>query len=443
MVETRSQTSSSIQDNQHVPISGERPQANLETSAVPSGDVTHNVNPNLSRFGLSPHRELRGDDVAAKIDSLTIAVETTQSSIVQVADMFKAFMSSFQNGINRDPPFHSANESRATSPSPAVIGDVSDHRNNFAVDENAQYNDMGARPSGNSAYRTPSRQGRPPRGNFQFTRDVLNQYGPDIQVDGDFATPAPLAINQLPAPRFDGDRTKARTWLKEWTNIMSINGYREAEMFRRVSAYFDGEAWTWWVTENKLRPNSDWYSFRRRFLTCFLGGETLGLMSRKLESARQTSDEPPHTYFSRIVELCLEFNPHMPDHEIVNRVANGFLPEIYNSLVLQKKKSDWTLTWLDDNLLELRMAVKSANKEPQAAGTANKGARTPRQRPIVPKDISNWTCFNCNEKGHITEHCQKPKNEANILENKKAYRLKKESMSGDVAKSGTTGIKGA
>ena len=376
----------------------------------PGGDATLWQSPCLRQIGSDSRQEsYQGsgqEAIVARIDSLAAAIETTQSAIAQsqsrMAEMFKEFMTALHaNGSAQNHSGATRTAQELSDSSPRVPGSdgetfrASTQRVLIDRDENAQ-----------TGHLTPS---------------LMNQYGADVAHGCDFANSQPIPINQISPPRFDGDRAKARKWLKKYTNIMSINGYTDVGKYDRVSAYLDGEAWNCWVTEKRLRPNSDWYSFRNRFLTCFLGGETMGLLSKKVDATRQKSDESAYSYFTRVTELCLEYNPDMPDSELVNRIANGFLPEIYNALVLQRKKQDWTLSWLSENVLELRSVVRKDSREHTDQTKSTFKSKTPK-----PRDLSNWQCYNCNEKGHLTERCDKPKNEANIQENRKAYRLKKE-----------------
>lgn len=368
--------------------------------------------------------------IDAKFEMLNSAIESTRS---QMLDMFNRIMSAHNPNVltqtsatNEQPcgpgsilgshhttagPFHSVTSSRFQSAPPPSVDVNFHHRQTDAVSTTSE---TSRRATANAEIR---------RSRAQQTRDYVNQYGPDIQAPCDFAPQQPLAINQIAPPRFDGDRTRARTWLKQYTDTMSINGYNETQMMVRVSAYLEGEAYDWLVFERYLNRELDWYSFRSRFNRYFLGGDSTAQLAKKIDSCRQKSDELAISYLTRATQLCLEFNPNMRESDIINKIAPGFREEIYNALIMLKKKDDWTLEWISDKVQDLRFSSKREPRENNSS-KSTENPRAPRSKVKVA-NLADWTCFNCSNKGHLIENCDQPKNEAMIEANKKAYTAQK------------------
>lgn len=229
----------------------------------------------------------------------------------------------------------------------------------------------------------------------------------------------PAVINQINPPSFDGDRSKARSWLKEYSIIMDINSYSDKQKLIRARAYMKGDASSWINTTIHLNPHLDWTTFKDKFLRQFCGADGNAEIARRLDTARQRPDEHPSFYMCRIIDLCIELDPKMTEAEMLRRVSRGLREDIVNHLYMVRDDPNvWSIDWLTNVFSRYKMSSK-----PQLDGIRVKPAAI--NSPKKLKNLSNWTCANCNVKGHIVENCPQPKDDARIEANKQAFRLKK------------------
>lgn len=124
-----------------------------------------------------------------------------------------------------------------------------------------------------------------------------------------------IPINQIEPPTFDGDRARARAWLKKYESIMDINGYDDDQKLKRARAYLTGEAEQWFNTSMRLMQDPNWYSLKASFTRHFCGTDGMVNLRRRLADVRQQRDEHPNSFLVRAVDLCLEYQPRMADHD--------------------------------------------------------------------------------------------------------------------------------
>lgn len=398
--------------------------------------------PDFRQFGVASQNSATNENVliqmSSRFVSLTTAIEASQSQMSSLIQLIAANQTQAQaSGATQASGIPSSSHSSQSSSS-GTSNPTNPSRTLRRIMSNTQSIAEFRTPAntfpGGSTRRSNRQTSAPNLMNQanQRTRDYVEQYGPDIKTSCEVAPQRIMPINQVIPPKFNGDKSKARSWLKEYTHAMTVNGYDQAQMFAHVSVYLTDSAWNWWVFETRVNPDLDWYSFRHRFITCFLGEDTLAALAKRIDSVRQKSDESPFEYLTRATELCLEFEPNMPDKDIINRVAPGFLHESYNHLAMQKKKQEWTLPWLSEKVLDLRSPQSKKDIRESKSTTAASATRAPKS--VRVKDLSDWTCFNCSRKGHLIADCDQPQNEANIEANKKAYSSKRKAT-GDVAES--------
>lgn len=171
----------------------------------------------------------------------------------------------------------------------------------------------------------------------------------------------PIPINQINPPEFNGDKTQARHWLKKYDDIMNINGYNDEQKLKRAYSYMTGEAHDFFMVTTWKEPQLDWYTFTNRFISYFCGFDGRNQLRKKLENSRQKPKEHPNTYLMRVIRLCLEYDTHMSERDMIRRFINGLSELTQNILVASKPNiDDWTIQWLqsvfessviiDDNL---------------------------------------------------------------------------------------------
>lgn len=218
----------------------------------------------------------------------------------------------------------------------------------------------------------------------------------------------PIPINQIEPPRFNGDKSQARTWLRKYEGIMNINGYNDLQKFRRARAYLDGEAQQWYNAIIRLNPDADWYHLKTSLLRHFCGVDGAAALRRKLAEARQKPGEHPSSYLFRIIDACMEYNPNMPDLELLQRTCAGLNDSTYNVLAAVKDKEDWTIDWIKARFEQFKLTLERPSREVPPAESRPPKRRNP-STSAVPKvrDLSTWTCFNRSETGHLMENCSR------------------------------------
>lgn len=267
----------------------------------------------------------------------------------------------------------------------------------------------GSSPSSSSSDDESSSSSRPRSRTSSFIR----------KVRGDAPRQPTLVLNQINPREFNGDRTKARAWLRHYEETMNVNGYTDEDKMRRASAYLRDEATDWLTTILVIDPELDWYCFKSRFLEFFCGLDSRALLRRELDKARQKPEDPPSTYLTKIVNICQEYDPRMKEEAIIDKIAQGLHYTYHNQLALYKPKEEWTIKWM--------LKIFGRFKRPDKASRETQGdKKRATSAPAKPRDLSTWTCFNCAKTGHTTEDCSKPRDEKHIEKMKLAHRQAKE-----------------
>lgn len=230
-------------------------------------------------------------------------------------------------------------------------------------------------------------------------------------------------VNQIPPPTFNGDRGKAAEWLHSYDNIMSINGYDARARLARVSAYITGPGTDWFETSRYISKFKDWSDFKNRFKKQYLGISNSTILRRKLNDTRQQSNEHPSVFMARVVNLCRKVNHDMPDSEKIEYITIGLRDDVTTILLAAKPRTQWSLLWLQDFLQDL----------PQGTSHGHTGSRYNQQSPstsntantVRPKNLSTWTCCNCDAKGHEMKDCPQPINHDKVKAWRENYRRNK------------------
>lgn len=222
-------------------------------------------------------------------------------------------------------------------------------------------------------------------------------------------------INQVNPTTFRGDRKKARSWLKHYENCMKINGYPDEQKFIRMPAYLEDQAEHWYDSICYTIQDNDWYSLKSNFLLHFCGHDGQSQLGKELDEAKQKINERPIDYMARIISLCHEYKPNMPEEEKIRKIAKGLLPHINDAIIASKTTDEWTIEWLRKVFLYMNYG-RDISADNKSISTRNQGKRN---------DYTNFTCPNCSTKGHHQRDCAQPRDEARIKANIEAYKMKK------------------
>lgn len=250
---------------------------------------------------------------------------------------------------------------------------------------------------------------------------------------------APAVINQINPPTYNGERSKARTWLKEYTTTMDINGYSDQQKLIRAPAYMTGDARCWYSATSQLHPEMDWSSFKKRFYVQFCGADHHAELSAKLDATKQRAEEHPSMFLSRIIDLCFQFDSNMTEQEMLRRISRGLHHTIAQQLYVAKcDESEWTIDWLTKVFSKFHSTERRPSVPSETSQNRRKTDSTSSSQGKKPRDLSNWTCVNCDQKGHTIQNCSQPRNEERIKKGLEAIRLRKQQQKDTTATPATS-----
>lgn len=258
-------------------------------------------------------------------------------------------------------------------------------------------------------------------------RDFISSTRYDNHTMGDVSPMHTVPINQINPPKFDGDKSKARSWLKEYDETMEINGYNGQIKLKRAMAYLSGEGRQFYDVINHRNPELDWVSFKKSFLRHFCGFDARMNLLNKLNETRQTSDENPNSYAMRLLSLCYQYDNRMSEESQLERLVNGLSIPILNALIAAKDQEEWTLKWVLSKLEVMKSETKkplteTSRKQTNPQNTQRKATSPSETQKRKPRNLAEWVCFNCDQKGHVIEECKKPRDEAFVSARKEKFR---------------------
>lgn len=232
-----------------------------------------------------------------------------------------------------------------------------------------------------------------------------------------------IPINQINPPKFDGDKSQAKSWLRQYEDTMNINGYDNHQKLIRARAYLSGEAAQWLTAKHRLDRKLNWARFKVAFYRHFCGIDSMAILRRKLEESKQRNDEHPSAFLVRTIDLCEEFDHKMSDDQIVQKIAQGLNTYTYNTLAAVKDRNDWTIDWISKRFEQFKMAASELSSETQLSNKATlPRSNSNSNAQIPPKSLAAWVCFNCDSTGHLIKDCAQQLDDARIKANCEAYR---------------------
>lgn len=241
-----------------------------------------------------------------------------------------------------------------------------------------------------------------------------------------------LPIHPIEPSKYSGDPKKARSWLREYSETCTINGYDNYHKKMRMVAYLTNEAKDWYYSIRKERSDISWEELQKIFLEDFTSTSTSKELFKILCDARQRKNERPFAFLLRIQRYCYDYNAEMPEKEVVNWCLDGLDQNIANTIKSPTPKNARTLNWLKEKLREWsiddpeveRQRDRVMQNRNHVSDKANPTPTKPTgQDPYPRKSPShpNWVCFNCNGKGHALTQCTRPKDDEAIKKNRARF----------------------
>jgi len=234
--------------------------------------------------------------------------------------------------------------------------------------------------------------------------NLLAQYGP-----GD-SQPQPVVINQISPEPYYGERSKARTWLRQYESVMRINGYNDDQKLLRATAYMKGVAESWHNVVLIRQPDIDWREYKKQFLANFSGAIGSAMLYERI--LRMTQREGGHAsqFVMKLVDLCYQLDRNMSETIIISQIYRGLNTDVANLLVSSKPLSEWTVDWLTHQIttFKSRPNVRASTSQNQAQQGQPRASTRDQGQISAPSSQPTETakkCYNCDGIGHIRREC--------------------------------------
>lgn len=230
-------------------------------------------------------------------------------------------------------------------------------------------------------------------------------------------------INIMLPPKFDGDSSKAISWLMDYKEIMAINKWSESDSLNYVRQSLTNAAKAWYRSIWFESVPSSWSNFDKEFKIAFLRGNSSDSLRAQLRRLKQTKDMDPMTYYYKTMELCMMIDRKMSEEDKIQQVIDNMLPDIKAAVGMKEPQT----------VIELQRAIKlyvayhpreTPNNQPNKVrrpGEDNKPQGQNKQRPEHPKE-DHW-CVNCGKKGHYPRECPVPYNQEAVDKRRAEWRI--------------------
>lgn len=244
--------------------------------------------------------------------------------------------------------------------------------------------------------------------------DQTNSQQPTISVDQ-------LRIqhyNNMPAPTFEGDCSKAIMWLVDYKEVAAINKWSEDDRLNYVCQALKGAGKAWFRSIWFHNKPGSWAEFEEQFKKAFLGnrGDTLRARLRKF---KQTRDMDLLTYYHKAMELCTMVDAKMDEQERIEQIIDNMLPECQSSIGLTNPA---TLIELQQTIrLYIKYQANQHNKhEPSKVNKKPTEERTNRDNPKTRKE--DFWCVKCGKQGHYPNDCSSPQSSEVVKRRREEWR---------------------
>ena len=127
----------------------------------------------------------------------------------------------------------------------------------------------------------------------------------------------------------------ATRWLAHTANILRVQGFFDKnELPLLISGFLDGDALDWFQELPGKPP--DWDTFRTTFLQRFPSPPSSHHpfeSFQQLSNRRQGIHETTVDYYTHVLKLCHQYNPHMSDVERVDHLKKGLRPSLLEKVL--------------------------------------------------------------------------------------------------------------
>lgn len=335
-------------------------------------------------------------------------------------DMFSRFEAMF-SGFRRDTP---------NKPVPEAI----DHQGNEDSDSDNEESTYGSIKDPDETIAHQSTKLNPDIGPPDLSsKSFLNESEIPSQL-GDITRTVAIPINQINPPTFFGERAKAREWLRGYNTTMEINGFDDCQKLKRAHAYLQKKAKTWHTVLLDERPRINWKTYKKEFIDRFCGPDDIIRLRKQLDSATQLPGQEPSDFAEYILNLCIQIDPEMSQVDKKRRIITGLNPSVRNMLNLNRDIDDWSLGELKRVLLKFETQEQQPRYSRSSRTQISGSRKSSPSSPVKPKKLADWTCFNCNGKGHTIEECPRPADPEGVKAKKAEYRASKLAASNQTQK---------
>ena len=233
------------------------------------------------------------------------------------------------------------------------------------------------------------------------------------------------------APTQDAER-----WLVHASNVLRVQGFTDPrELTHLLSGFLDGDALDWFQDHKTMLL--EWPEFRMAFIQRFPSPPSIRNpfeYFQQLSNRRQGLSESTAEYYTGVLKLCHDYNPHMSDVERVDHLKKGLRPSLLEKVLDRDPTTP-------DEFIEVVFKAESNQRILQVqfdinASIANNIPRAPpgiddvrySPPPVTPQPRYNTppnqqrrssdrpprrtaghgadiVCYTCGQPGHISPHC--------------------------------------
>ena len=225
----------------------------------------------------------------------------------------------------------------------------------------------------------------------------------------------------------------AKAWLREVSMAQQIHQWTDPLTLSIAMAHLKGPAFNWLLANQTELVSFE--HFKTKFNEMFTVRETIAQRAKRMIERVQSQREPLEQYYHHKVLLCKDLN--MTIEETKEELAAGVWSKDLCNHILAKEFDTVAEIYQEmlryertDNMRRSRIVgAKSEQKQQIRPATASSGVAVPAgssaaagssraagtsgaevtRGPSMNNDTTLWKCFNCNQLGHLSRDCDKPK----------------------------------